>query len=792
MKKTTEIPESFDDFSDPSSTLFLEKLIAKHGRKQSAVIPLLLAIQRQYSYLPPELLKKLTEKTEITPGSIRGVSTFYSHFRFQPSGKHRIRVCVGTACYVKGAQRLYDAFRKELNLPPEKDTDAKRLFTLEKVACLGCCMMAPAVQIDEAIYGWVEPAQTDQILSDFLASHSIAQGTPANQQDKNGQGEVKICLCSSCTASGARKVYDELKNCASKFKLRVRPLEVGCTGMSFKSPLMQVKDTQGQLFHYACVDTDGVSSILLHHFKPGSLTRWLDLLLNVGSDPVWRYRIDGQADDSRFWMDSQKRIATDHSGSISPDDLESYRKIGGFEGLKKALNMKAQEIIEEVSKSGLRGRGGGGFPTGTKWKFAAEAKGEPKYVICNGDEGDPGAFMDRMLLESFPFRVIEGMLIAAWTIKAKEGIFYVREEYPLARFRLQKAIDNCYQAGLLGKGILGHDFEVDLRVAEGAGAFVCGEETALINSLEGGRGIPKLRPPFPVEKGLFGHPTLINNVETLATIPWILVHGAENFAAYGTPGSRGTKTFALAGKICRGGLIEVPMGMPLRQIIDEVGGGVARGRKLKAVLIGGPSGGCVPEELMDLPVDYEQLTAAGAIMGSGGLVVLDEEDCIVDMARYFLEFTANESCGKCIFCRIGSQRMLEILNGLCRGKGKKGDLEQLESLSHMVKMGSLCGLGKTAPNPVLSTLKFFREEYVAHLQGRCPAGKCPDLFTFFIKENCTGCTVCSRECPVDAIPFTPWEVATIEQDKCTRCGVCRDVCPVGAVEVEEKELRVKS
>jgi len=407
-----------------------------------------------------------------------------------------------------------------------------------------------------------------------------------------------------------------------------------------------------------------------------------------------------------------------------------------------------------------------------------------KYVICNGDEGDPGAFMDRMLLESFPYRIIEGLAIAAVAVGAHDGIFYIRHEYPLAVRRIRAALKLCSQRGWLGEHLLGSNYRLDLTIKEGAGAFVCGEETALIASVEGQRGMPRLRPPFPAQEGLWGKPTVINNVETLAMVPWILRNGPQAFAAYGTQASKGTKVFALAGNIQRGGLIEIPMGTTIREIVDEIGGGVKPGRRFKAVQIGGPSGGCVPARLADTPVDYESLRGVGAIMGSGGLVVLDDSACMVDIARYFLQFTQDQSCGKCTFCRIGTRRMLDILNRLCAGKGQRQELAQLEHLARQVGAGSLCGLGKTAPNPVLSTLKYFREEYEAHLHGRCPAGKCSALIKYEILESCTGCTICAQRCPVEAIPMTPYRKHVIDVELCTRCDSCRQACPHGAIEVK--------
>jgi NADH-quinone oxidoreductase subunit F len=446
----------------------------------------------------------------------------------------------------------------------------------------------------------------------------------------------------------------------------------------------------------------------------------------------------------------------------------------------------------------LRGRGGAGFPTGQKWRVVSQQAGAEKFVICNGDEGDPGAFMDRMILESFPYRVIEGLALAALAVGAHEGVFYIRHEYPLAVKRVRAAIAELEKRGWLsGTGVPperpnettdGRDaratIPLKLTVFEGAGAFVCGEETALIASVEGGRGMPRLRPPFPAQSGLWGRPTLINNVETLALVPWIVRHGAEKFAAIGTAKSKGTKVFALAGKIQRGGLIEIPMGTTIREIVEEIGGGVQAGRRFKAVQIGGPSGGCVPARLADTSVDFESLREVGAIMGSGGLVVLDDTACMVDISRYFLQFTQDQSCGKCTFCRIGTKRMLDILERLCAGKAHQSHLDELRHLARQVSAGSLCGLGKTAPNPVLSTLRYFHDEYEAHVRGRCPAGKCTALIHYRVTADCTGCTLCSQHCPVDAIPMTPYARHEIDDAKCTRCDTCRVVCPHSAIEVK--------
>jgi NADH-quinone oxidoreductase subunit F len=472
--------------------------------------------------------------------------------------------------------------------------------------------------------------------------------------------------------------------------------------------------------------------------------------------------------------------------------LDAYLQHGGFEALKKVLaTLGAEETITLMKTSGLRGRGGAGFPVGEKWAVTRGSPGDVKYMICNGDEGDPGAFMDRMILESYPYRVLEGMAIAAYCVGAREGFLYIRAEYPLAVRRIREAIARLEARGLLGHDVMHCGWGLKLSVKEGAGAFVCGEETALIASIEGRRGLPRLRPPYPAEHGLWSRPTNVNNVETLAAVPWIVRRGADAYARMGRAQSKGTKVFALTGKVRRGGLIEVPMGVTIRDIVEEIGGGVEEGRTFKAVQIGGPSGGCIPASLGDLRVDYEALNHAGAIMGSGGLVVLDDRDCMVDMARYFLKFTQAQSCGQCTFCRVGTRRMLSILERICEGRGRAADIEKLEALAREVMRGSLCALGQTAPNPVLSTLRYFREEYAAHLEGRCPAGKCAALIQYRVNDRCIGCTRCAQVCPVEAVLPTPYQRHAIDSAKCTRCDMCRQACPSGAIEVGGKGEPVK-
>ncbi|MHC4111684.1 MAG: NADH-ubiquinone oxidoreductase-F iron-sulfur binding region domain-containing protein, partial [Planctomycetota bacterium] len=547
-------------------------------------------------------------------------------------------------------------------------------------------------------------------------------------------------------------------------------------------------------FLYAKVQPEDARAIVLRHFKPKQITRKIrntvsTMLDKIFTDQTWkpvtRYLIDVRDEPVADFLDKQKHIATEYCGFIDPVDLDEYVRNDGFNALKKCVNeLSPEQIITEIGHAGLRGRGGAGFPTHLKWSAVHNRKSAKKYVVCNGDEGDPGAFMDRMLMESYPYRIIEGAAIAAFSVGADQGYFYIRAEYPLATKRMSEAINNCIKRGFLGDNIMGSGFSLHLEISAGAGAFVCGEETALMASIEGRRGMPRLRPPYPAESGLWDQPTLINNVETYAAVPWIIRNGADAFAQLGTGNSKGTKVFALAGKIARGGLIEVPMGISIKEVIEDIGGGIAGGLQFKAVQVGGPSGGCVPAKLAHISVDYETLTDVGAMMGSGGLVALDESDCMVDIARYFLEFTQNQSCGKCTFCRIGTRRMLDILERLCAGEGKKTDIDELEHLAQMIKNTSICGLGGTAPNPVLSTIKYFRDEYEAHLEQRCPAGRCRALITYSVTDDCIGCTLCAQHCPVDAIEMKPYQDHEIDSDKCIRCGTCKSVCPADAVKVE--------
>lgn len=587
---------------------------------------------------------------------------------------------------------------------------------------------------------------------------------------------VKVGLASCGIAAGAREVFDYFAKEIAARNLAVTLKKTGCLGMCFKEVLVEVvSPRRKEGIVYGEVTLEKAKRILVEHLERGRPVR------------EWAIRGDGIKTSLEAFFSKQRRIVLRNCGIINPESIEEYENTGGYQALEKVVKeMEPDTIIKEITASGLRGRGGAGFPTGRKWQFARAASGHPKYVLCNADEGDPGAFMDRSVLEGDPHSVLEGLLIAAYSIGASQGFFYVRAEYPLAVKRLRGAVKQAEERGYLGARTLGTDFSCSISIMEGAGAFVCGEETALIASLEGRRGMPRFRPPFPATSGLWGKPTCINNVETLANIPWIIVHGAQKFSDCGTESSKGSKVFALAGKINRGGLIEVPMGITLREVIFDIGGGIQNGGRFKAVQLGGPSGGCIPEKLADTPVDYESVTGTGAIMGSGGMVVMDETTCMVDVAKFFLSFTQKESCGKCTFCRIGTLRMLETLERITEGKGRPEDLTSLGTLAEDVKEASLCGLGQTAPNPVLTTLRYFADEYEAHiLEKRCPAKKCRALITYeIILEKCTGCRACALRCPTEAILGEKEKPHRIVQEKCTKCGICLDSCKFDAVLVE--------
>ena len=590
------------------------------------------------------------------------------------------------------------------------------------------------------------------------------------------RSHILVCGGTGCTSSGSARIVTafEKELATAGLDKEVKVIKTGCFGLCALGPIVVVYP-EGAF--YSQVKPEDIPEIVEEHLLKGRIVKRLLYSETVQEDTI---KSLGETD----FYKKQLRVALKNCGVIDPEDINEYIAYDGYMALGKVLTeMTPEEVVQCILDSGLRGRGGGGFPTGRKWAFAAAQPKGVKYVCCNADEGDPGAFMDRSVLEGDPHVVLEAMAIAGYAIGAQQGYIYVRAEYPIAVKRLQVAIGQARELGLLGKNILGTGFDFDIDIRLGAGAFVCGEETALMTSIEGHRGEPRPRPPFPAVKGLFGKPTILNNVETYANVPQIILKGADWFASMGTEKSKGTKVFALGGKIHNTGLVEVPMGTTLREIVEEIGGGIPNGKKFKAAQTGGPSGGCIPAQYLDIPVDYDNLIEIGSMMGSGGLIVMDEDTCMVDIAKFFLEFTVDESCGKCTPCRVGTKRLLEILDKITSGKGTMEDIDKLEELCYYIKENSLCGLGQTAPNPVLSTLKYFRDEYIAHIQEkRCPAGVCKSLLTIqILPEKCKGCTLCARNCPTGAITGKVKEAHVIDSEKCVKCGVCIEKCRFGAI-----------
>ena len=590
------------------------------------------------------------------------------------------------------------------------------------------------------------------------------------------RSHVLVCGGTGCTSSHSAEIIEKLEQelKAKGLENEVKVIKTGCFGLCALGPVMIVYP---EGCFYSEVKVEDVPEIVEEHLLKGRMVKRLLYEETVHQDDI------KPLNETNFYK-KQHRVALRNCGVIDPENIEEYIAMDGYQALAKCLTeLTPDEVIQIVKDSGLRGRGGGGFPTGLKWSFTAKNTADQKYVVCNADEGDPGAFMDRSVLEGDPHCIVEAMTICGYATGATEGYVYVRAEYPIAVHRLDVAIKEAREAGLLGKNIFNSGFDFDLHIRLGAGAFVCGEETALMTSIEGNRGEPRPRPPYPAVKGLFGKPTTENNVETFANIPQIILHGAEFFNSMGTEKSSGTKVFALGGKINNTGLVEIPMGTTLREIIEDIGGGIPNGKKFKAAQTGGPSGGCIPASLMDTPIDYDNLTAIGCMMGSGGLIVMDEDNCMVDIAKFFLDFTVDESCGKCTPCRIGTKRMRELLEKITDGKATLEDLDELESLAHYIKDNSLCGLGQTAPNPVLATLRFFKDEYIAHIvDKKCPAGVCKKLVSYsIVADKCKGCTACARKCPVGAISGAVKTAHTIDTSKCVKCGVCMDTCRFGAI-----------
>ena len=734
----------------------LEETLQKYAGDKTSLIMILQAAQQIYGYLPQEVMDHIAARTGNSPAKVRGVATFYGFFRLEPMGVYQVMICQGTACHVNGADNIKAAILQELGIS-SGETTPDGMFTLNEVACLGCCSLAPVMMINGETYGKLTPEKAISILRGLRKK---AQG--GGKRILVGQGSCGV-------SAGAGRVAQILQGFLTATD-EITVGKTGCIGMCYLEPIVDIYDGDTLLHRLVKVqDTDAPA--IIKAVRTGNYKEVERLFIQEG--------------DASF-LKMQKRVALRNCGIVDPTDINDYIRRGGYGALQKALEMTPEAVIEEIKVSGLAGRGGAGFPTWFKWNAARNAQGENKHLICNADEGDPGAFMDRAVIESDPHSLIEGMLIGAYAIGAKDMFVYIRAEYPLAVKHLGKAIEDARARGLLGEHILGTDFSCDLSIKIGAGAFVCGEETALIESMEGKRGMPRLKPPFPAQSGYLNEPSNINNVETFANVAWILQNGGAAFSAMGTENSKGTKVFALTGKVVRGGLVEVPMGVTLRHVIYDIAGGIRNGRAFKAVQMGGPSGGCIPADKIDTKIDYKALSETGAIMGSGGMVVMDDTTCMVNIARFFLDFTAKESCGKCVPCRIGTTRMMEILNRICEGKGKEGDIELLEELCVSVKDGALCGLGQTAPNPVLTTIRYFRNEYEAHIRDKkCPAGECSALLTIRIdEEKCVGCSACSRKCPVQCISGELKHPFRIDPEACIRCKQCVSTCRFDAIVVE--------
>ncbi len=744
------------EFKSGVDLSLMEGVLRQYQDDSTSLIMILQQAQAIYGYLPQEVIYHVAERTGNSPAKVMGVATFYSYFRLKPMGIYQIMLCDGTACHVNGSDRIRAAITQELGIHNGETTE-DGMFTLNEVACLGCCSLAPVMMINGDTYGNLTPEKTINILRQL-------------RQRESGEGIRILVGQGSCGVSaGAGRVAKVLAGhmtATDSFTVET----TGCIGMCYLEPIVDIYEGEK----------------LLHRLVKVTETDALGIVEAVRKKDFSKLEAMFISDEDARFLKKQKRVALRHCGVVDPTSIDDYIKNDGYKAIDKALHMTPEEVIEEVKVSGLAGRGGAGFPTWFKWNAARNAEGEHKHLICNADEGDPGAFMDRAVIESDPHSLIEGMLIGAYAIGASDMYVYIRAEYPLAVERLGNAIEQARSRGLLGENILGSGFSCDLNIKIGAGAFVCGEETALIESMEGKRGMPRLKPPFPAQSGYLNEPSNINNVETFANVAWIINNGGAAFAAMGTENSKGTKVFALTGKVQRGGLVEVPMGNSLRDVIFDIAGGIKNGRSYKAVQMGGPSGGCIPADLVDTPIDYKALSATGAIMGSGGMVVMDDSTCMVNIARFFLDFTARESCGKCVPCRIGTTRMMEILNRICDGQGQEGDIEMLEQLCVSIKDGSLCGLGQTAPNPVLTTIRYFRDEYEAHIRDKkCPAHECSALLKISIDPTkCKGCTVCARKCPVECISGERKTPHVIDQSSCIKCKQCVSSCKFDAIVVD--------
>jgi NADH:ubiquinone oxidoreductase subunit F (NADH-binding)/NADH:ubiquinone oxidoreductase subunit E/Pyruvate/2-oxoacid:ferredoxin oxidoreductase delta subunit len=753
------------------------------------LIELLQDVQRSFGHVPEEAMSAIAARLSVPAIEVYRVASFFRAFALEPRGKHIITVCMGTACHVRGAPRMVDELQALLGIGPGGTTDDS-LLSLETVNCLGACALGPVVVLDGVYHHHMSPGKLRTLVASVRESERLLE-PPARLTSVDDLAALRARVAArhasakatvtvgggTCgEASGSQALMEafervlQARGLAGTVHLRLS----GCHGFCEQEPMVVV-DPGGTL--YCRVAPEDVREIVARTVEKGEV---VDRLLYV--DPLSGDAARTEAEIPFYRV--QDRVVLGQNRLVDPRDVEDYIAVGGYSALAKVLTTSTPEaVIGEISASGLRGRGGGGFPTGRKWEACRAAPGDDKYVICNADEGDPGAYMDRSILEGNPHAVLEGMLIGAYAVGARDGYFYVRDEYPLAVRHARVAAAQARERGLLGEHILGTDFSFDVEIVRGAGAFICGESTALMASLEGKVGEPRPKDVHTVRDGLWHRPTTLNNVETLANVPSIMANGSAWFAAKGTEGSKGTKIFALTGRVRNTGLVEVPMGTSLRSIVFDIGGGAADGREVKAVQTGGPSGGCLPVHMLDLPVDFDTLAEVGSMVGSGGMVVLDDQTCMVDVAGYFLRFLQEESCGKCVPCRLGIRRMLEIVTDISEGRGRPEQLDLLGELGVVMREASLCALGKTAPNPVLSSLEYFREEFETHVRDRrCPAGVCRALIEYRIDaERCTGCGLCRRSCAHTAIAGEPKQPHEIDLARCAKCGSCREVCRFDAV-----------
>lgn len=801
-------PQKISIQNDAGEINEIKTIIKKWNNDPEYVIEMMQDIQDRFKHISKTAVDLLTEHTGTPKATVYHIATFYKSFSLEPKGETLVQVCLGTACHVKGAQNVLTSFERALGIK-DGGTTEDRKYSLEGVRCLGACSIAPVIKIGDEVIGNVQAKDVEKILKNYQAESSeegelektatedldridsaTLEKIKAKEEANRAfyKGALMVCTGTGCVSAKGLNIHDALKKELKERNLENEYLVVktGCNGFCAVGPIIVV---QPQGVFYQKVGMEDIASIIDDHLLGGKIVEKL-----LYKDPQTEKTYTGM-DEIEFFTE-QQLIALRNKGLIDPENIDHYIARDGYKGLAKALEMDPDAIIKEVTVSGIRGRGGGGFPAGVKWqscKKAMEEREEPSYIVCNADEGDPGAFMDRSIIETDPHSVIEGMLIAAKALEAKEGFIYIRKEYPLAMERLEIALEQARSRGLLGDSIMNTDFSFDIHIHRGAGAFVCGESTALMASMSGKAGEPKAKYIHNVEYGYRDKPTVLNNVETWANIPEIILKGADWFAEIGTGevrenpwnGSSGTKVFSLVGDVNNTGLVEVPMGITLHDIVYKVGGGIPDGRKFKAIQTGGPSGGCIPADMLDMEVDFDSLSEAGSMMGSGGMIVMDDHTCMVDVARYFINFLIDESCGKCTPCREGLFALNKILTRITKGEGREDDLKRLQELSETIEASSLCQLGGTAPNPVLTTLRYFEEEYIEHIKNKtCPAGVCTELITYEINDNCTGCVICAKNCPTEAISGEPKELHTIHQEDCIKCGICLESCKYNAVEVK--------